>query len=287
MDPWSVGASVILYNGKKDASIWPKLIQQYKVTVFAAVPTVYRQILKHTDLSLYDLSSLRHGLTAGEALSPNLLDKWRAKAKTELFEALGMTEISTYISSGPNTPIKPGSPGKPQKGRQIVILPIKGETEPLPPNHKGLIAIHRSDPGLMLGYWERPEEEQSVFRGDWFVGGDLAEMDQEGYIWFHARSNDIMNTFGYRVSPLEVERILIHHPDIVDVAVGEKRISEDVSIIAACVVLREGSVVDQNTLLEWAKSQMADYKCPREIAFVDSLPYTANGKLLRNQLNFC
>ncbi len=285
IDTWSVGATTVLYHGEKNPGIWPTLIEKYKVTVFATVPTLYRQILKYGHVEKHDLSSLRYGLTAGEPLPPALLDAWRDNVGTELFEALGMSEISTYISSSLNVPIKPGSPGKPQKGRKVAILPIEEGEEPLPPGKIGLLAIHRSDPGLMLGYWKREEEEKEVVRGEWFIGGDLATIDNDGYVWYHGRNNDLMNTFGYRTSPLEIESVFMKHPDITEVGVTELSVSDEVSIIAAFIVPKGNVSLDKEELLSWANSQLAVYKRPREIRFVQQLPHTSNGKLIRRQLS--
>ncbi|HEX7777410.1 MAG TPA: AMP-binding protein, partial [Parvibaculum sp.] len=220
-DPWANGATTVLYNGEKDVQVWPKLLERTRATLFAAVPTLYRQILKYCDLAAHDLSALRHGLTAGEALSATLLDHWRDATGKDLYEALGMSECSTYISTGPGTEIRIGSPGKPQPGRCVAALPLDGGTAPLPPGETGLLAVHRSDPGLMLGYWRRPDEEQDVYRGEWFIGGDLASFDADGYMWFQGRADDVMNAMGYRVSPQEVEAALSQHPDIAEVAVTE------------------------------------------------------------------
>ncbi len=123
-----------------------------------------------------------------------------------------MSEISTYISTSPSVPRKPGTVGMPQPGRRIAILGLDNGTEPLPAGEEGLLAVHRSDPGLMLGYWNRPQEEAEVYRGDWFVGGDIATMDDDGYVAHHGRANDLMKALGYRVSPLEVEAALLQHP---------------------------------------------------------------------------
>jgi len=252
--------------------------------MFAAVPTLYRQILKYCDLGAHDLSHLRHGLTAGEALSPALLEQWRAATGLNLYEALGMSECSTYVSIGPGMEIRAGSPGKPQPGRCVVALPVDGGTDPLPPGETGLLAVHRSDPGLMLGYWRRDDEEAEVFRGDWFIGGDLARFDEDGYMWYEGRADDVMNAMGYRVSPQEVEAALGRHPDVQEVAVTEKRVRADVSVIAAFIVPREGVTPDADALAKWAATQLAAYKCPREIIFVESLPRTANGKVIRRAL---
>lgn len=285
VDPWAVGATTVLYNGPRDIQVWPQLMARHRATIFAAVPTLYRQILKYCDLDAFDLTALRHGATAGEALPPALLQEWQERTGKPLYEALGMSEISTYISTGPGMTIKPGSPGKPQPGRRIAILPPDSDsTTPLPQGETGLLAVHRSDPSMMLGYWHRPEEEALVYRGDWFCGGDLASLDAEGYVWHHGRNDDVMNAMGYRVSPVEVEMALADHPAIAEVAVTEVRVRADVSVVAAFLVLREGMTADPAELGRFAESRLAAYKCPREWRVVSSLPRTANGKVQRKKL---
>ncbi len=284
MDPWSVGASAVLYDGPREPALWPALIEKHRATIFTAVPTLYRQILKYCDISRFDLSSLRHGLTAGEPLSPQLLAAWRAATGKELYESLGMSEVSTYISSGPSTPIVAGSPGRAQPGRRVAILPVEGGAHPLPPGEVGLLAVHRSDPGLMLGYWHRPEEEAACYRGDWFVGGDLASIDENGYVWFHGRNDDVMKALGYRVSPFEVEQVLAEHPGIAEAAVTELEIRPDLSVIAAFIVPKQAGSIGAEEVLSWCEGRLADYKRPKEIRFLAELPRMANGKLLRRRL---
>ena len=283
-DPWANGATTVLYTGEKDVHIWPRLLEGYKATLFAAVPSLYRQILKYCDLSICNLNHFRHGLTAGEALSPALLVQWLEATGKDLYEALGMSECSTYISTGPETRIRAGSPGKPQAGRAITVLNPEGGTEPLPTGEIGLLAIHRTDPGLMLRYWNRPDEDAAVMRGDWFIGGDLARFDAEGYLWYEGRADDVMNAMGYRVSPLEVETVLGTFPNVAEVAVCELPVKADVTVIAAFVVPKDPDEVDVAALLAHAAEHLAAYKCPREIIFIDHLPRSANGKILRRVL---
>lgn len=283
-DPWANGATAVLYNGPRDITVWPTLMEKFRATLFAAVPGLYRQILKYNDLRAFDLSSLRHGLTAGEALNVALLEQWRDATGKELYEALGMSECSTYISTTPGDSIRPGSPGKPQPGRCVAVLPIEDGTEPLSSGETGLLAVHRSDPGLMLGYWNRPEEEEQVYRGDWFIGGDLAHFDDDGYLYYHGRNDDVMNAMGYRVSPLEVEHCLSQHPAVAEVAVAEVAVRDGVTVIAAFVAPRDPDEIDAAPLLAYAHEHLAAYKCPREIIFTDALPRTANGKVRRRDL---
>lgn len=283
-DPWANGATAIVFTGDKGPEVWPRLIRETQATLFAAVPGVYRQMLKYAPEGRLNLGKLRHGLTAGEAPPPGLFDDWHQRTGTPLFEALGMSEISTYISSSPTIPRKPGTTGKPQPGRRVTVLPVSGGEAPLAAGEQGLLAVHRSDPGLMLRYWNRPEEEADVMRGEWFAGGDLAVIDDEGYVTHLGRANEIMKAQGYRVSPLEVEAAIGTHPDVAEVACAELRVREDVSVIAAYVVPREGRALLPDAIRSFAAAQLAGYKCPREIVIVDALPRTANGKVQRSRL---
>ena len=284
LDPWSVGAAAVLYVGPRDLGIWPGLIRSSGATLFAAVPSLYRQILKHATCDRADFARLRHCLAAGEALSPAIHDAWLAATGCELYEALGMSECSTFVSSGPEVPIHPGSVGKPQRSRRIAVLPFDGGTDPLPPGQAGLLAIHRSEPGLMLGYWRRPDEDALTTRGDWFIGGDLAMFDADGYLTHLGRADDTMNAGGFRVSPVEVEAALATCPGLAEVGVAERWVRPDVSVIAAYVVRSPGSALSEAEVLQHAATRLAAYKQPKQVILVPSLPRSANGKLLRRQL---
>jgi acyl-coenzyme A synthetase/AMP-(fatty) acid ligase len=283
-DPWANGATAIIYTGERDPALWPRLIASTEATLFAAVPGVYRQILKYANPTRSGLPSFRHGLVAGETPPPSLFDEWAARTGTELYEALGMSEISTYISSAPSVPRKPGAIGKPQPGRRVAILPAEGGEEALPAGSEGLIAVDRSDPGLMLGYWHRPSEEAAVLRGQWFIGGDLGVMDADGYVTHTGRNNDIMKALGYRVSPLEVEAVLARHASVAEVACAEIQVRGDVSVIGAFIVPHGERQPSAPEIAAFAAERLAAYKCPREIRFVEALPRTANGKIKRSEL---
>lgn len=291
MDPWAAGAHATLYGGPQDPQQWPSLIERHGITVFAAVPTVYRQILKYGRPEAADLSALRHGLCAGEALPAALAAEWRARAGSELLEALGMTEISTYISSGLAAPVRPGSPGRPQPGRRVAILPVEPTPatpgdRPLPPGAAGLLAVHRSDPGLMLGYWNRPDEEAAVYRGEWFVGGDLASIDEQGYVWFEGRTDDVIKSFGYRLSPVEIESALATCPGVAEVAVIGLPVDEMKTLVTACVVPQDGAdhPALRTALDTHATAHLAEYKRPHQYQLVGTLPRTRNGKVQRRAL---
>ncbi|MCB9476237.1 MAG: acyl-CoA synthetase [Deltaproteobacteria bacterium] len=284
MDPWSVGATAILYAGQKDPAVWPGLIERHRVTVFAAVPTVYRQILKYADVESFDLSSLRHGLTAGEALPVGVYDEWKRRAGCELYEALGMTEISTYISFKPGMTVKPGACGVPQAGRPIRLIG-RDDLHEVPPGEVGRIAVRRDDPGLMLRYWNRAEEELGHFEGEWFVGGDLARAAEDGVWWYQGRDDDVMTSFGYRVSPQEVEHILATHPTVAECAVTMVPTGrEGIAVMTAFVKLADGATFNDEGLSTHCHAHLADYKCPKAFRQVDALPRTRNGKVKRAEL---
>lgn len=284
IDPWANGATSLIYTGPKTPDVWPHLIAQTGATLFAAVPSLFRQILKYASPGPLDLGALRHGLIAGERPPEDLFDAWQQRTNTPLYEALGMSEISTYVSTSPQTPRKPGTTGKPQPGRRVAILPLEDGTEPLPPGTEGVIAVHRSDPGLMLRYWNRPEEDREVTRGEWFLGGDIGVIDYEGYLTHLGRANDVMNAFGYRVAPQEIEAVLALYPGVAEVACTELQVSTDISIIAAFVVPAAGATLDSAAIKNFGADRLANYKCPREVFVVDHLPRTANGKVKRSAL---
>ncbi|WP_346892757.1 acyl-CoA synthetase [uncultured Roseibium sp.] len=285
MDPWANGATSLVYDGPRDPEIWPGLIESCKATLFAAVPSLYRRLLKYGNVGTGSFPFLRHGLTAGEALPAGLHQEWVDRTGRPLFEALGMSEISTYISSGPAVPTRPGSPGKPQTGRKVAILAEDGEGEEFAAiDEPGLLAVHESETGLMLGYWNRPEETAAAFRAGWFLTGDRARADKDGYYWYEGRADDLMNAFGYRVAPEEVERTLSAHPDVLEVAVTAVPVREGVSLITAFVVPRHAAWHDETALADWAHDRLAEYKRPKAYRFVTSLPRTPSGKIRRKAL---
>lgn len=284
MDPWSVGASVVLRAGPPDPKAWPEILEEHGVTVFATVPTLYRQILKYAPLESYSLPWLRHCLTAGEPLPRGVYDEWKRRVGRELYEALGMSEISTYISFRPGMKVKPGAAGVPQAGRRIKLLALDG-TEPVPPGQIGRVAVHRSDPGLMLRYWNRPEEERKLFEGEWFFGGDLAFADEDGVLWFQGRNDEVVKSLGYRVSPIEVESALASHESVAECGVWTRPTeTPGLSILVAYVRVKEGHALDAAALDAHCHAHLAAYKCPRVFAEVDALPRTANGKVQRHRL---
>ena len=273
MDPWTLGATALIPAAEVKAPDIPTLLKQHKATIFAAAPGVYRQVLKST---LPDLRHLRHGLSAGEKLPETTGTAWTEATQTPIFEAFGMSECSTFISSSPNTPAATGTLGRPQPGRRVALL--KGGS----PSDTGEIAIHKSDPGLMLGYLNAAKDTQDRFDGDWFRTGDMGQRTPDGSIIYDGRADDMMNAGGYRVSPIEVEAALTLHPKIEDAASVELRVKSDASVIAAFYTAP--NVIDETELAAHCAAHLARYKTPRLFIRVTALPRGANNKLLRRAL---
>lgn len=280
-DPWAIGASALIYAGPPDREVWPKLAAAHGATLFAGAPGVYRQMLGAPDLAS-GFKGLRHGLCAGEALPRNVAEAWTRATARPIYEALGMSEVSTYLSFPPSAPPVPGASGRPQPGRRVAVLDEAGEA-PVPRGRDGLLAVSRRDPGLMLGYWRRPGETAAAFRGEWFLTGDRARMGPEGAILHLGRQDDLMNAGGFRVSPAEVEAALCAHPGVREAAAVETCVREGVTIIAAFYVPM-AAPVDAAELAAHCATRLAAYKRPRAFHALKALPRSSNGKLQRSRL---
>lgn len=277
MDPWTMGATALIPEPGTPPEALPALLRQSRASVFAAAPGVYRKLLTHGgDLSLPDL---RHGLCAGEKLSLHLSELWTHRTGTALYEAYGMSECSTFISSCPDHPARGEALGRPQTGRRVAIL---GPDGPVPRGAEGTIAVHRSDPGLMLGYLGAPQETEARMQGDWFLTGDQGAMAVDGQITYLGRADDMMNAGGFRVSPIEVETALSAHPGITQVGVTTVEVKEDTHIIVAFYTGPHD--LETKALETFAAERLARYKQPRAYVRVEALPAGANGKLLRRAL---
>ena len=278
MDPWAIGATALIPEPGTDIADLPDLLARHGATLFAAAPGVYRRMLRGRDRLA--LPSLRHGFSAGEKLSPELHRAWTAMTGTELHEAYGMSECSTFISSSPTHPARGIALGRPQPGRRIAIL--GADDQPVPQGEPGTIAIHRDDPGLMLGYLNAPEESAARIRGDWFVTGDQGAMAVDGEITYLGRDDDMMNAGGYRVSPVEVETALAPCPGVDQVGAAEVEVKPGTTVIVAFYT--GPAALDDSTLATYLQDRLARYKQPRAFVHLDALPSGANGKLLRRAL---
>jgi acyl-coenzyme A synthetase/AMP-(fatty) acid ligase len=251
------------------------LAARHSATILAGAPGIFRLMLKSV---LPPLSALRHGLAAGEALAPALRHQWQATTGTDLHEALGMTECSTFISGSPKRPAPHGTSGFAQDGRRIAVLDADGT--PLPAGQPGVLAVHRSDPGLMLGYLGAEAETASRFQGDWFVTGDLVEETPSGALRHLGRADDILNPGGFRVAPQEVEAAMATCPGLTDCAVSEVEVAPGTRVLA-CAYL---GPAEAPALAAHAATRLARYKQPRLWTRLNQLPRNANLKLNRRAL---
>jgi len=283
MDPLYLGKTVIVHEGKNDAGGWLKLIAKHSATIFIGVPTIYRQILQKTAAGRAEVPTLRHCMSAGEHLSDEVLAQWRERFGADIYEAVGMSECSYYLSENKFRPIRPGSAGFPQPGHAVKLLDPETLAEAAP-GAEGMICIPADDPGLFLRYWNLPEETAKAFQGNWFLTGDYARLDEDGYIWFLGRKDDIINTFGYRVSPHEIERVIKNHPQVADCASTGEELSRDKVLVAAYVILHPGSAASADELAVYAREHLAAYKAPKIVYLVNDLPRTKNGKVMRQRL---
>ncbi|MEM9551926.1 MAG: fatty acid--CoA ligase family protein, partial [Pseudomonadota bacterium] len=278
MDPWTQGATAVIPEAGTPITDLPRLLNRSKATIFAAAPGVYRKLLQADDP--IDLPVLRHGLCAGEKLSPHLSTDWTNRTGAALYEAFGMSECSTFVSGSPANPVPPTSIGRPQYGRRVAIVDPDGA--PVAIGEDGIIAVHASDPGLMLGYVGAPEDTAARFRQGWFLTGDRGVMLDDLQIRYLGRSDDMMNAGGYRVSPIEVETALAAYPGIAQVGVTDVAVRDDVRIVVAFYTARDP--IDHKSLSAFAADRLARYKQPRAFVHVPELPTGANGKLLRRAL---
>ncbi|MBY6152818.1 acyl--CoA ligase [Vannielia litorea] len=268
MDPWARGATAVIPVAGTKAEQLPLLMARHDATIFAAAPGVYRQMLRHHER--LSTPKLRHGISAGEKLPEATSTAWRSASRTEIYEALGMSECSTYVSGSPNRPAPEGASGYPQPGRHIRV------------GKDGQLAIHRSDPGLMLGYLDAPEETAERFDGEWFLTGDTVAEGPDGAITYLGRNDDMMNAGGYRVSPLEVEAVMAGHPDITGAAAVEHEVKPGTTVIRCFYTAPQPIEVD--SLSGFAASRLARYKCPRIFTHIEAIPTNANGKVNRTVL---
>ena len=284
MDPLYLGKTVIVHEGKNDADLWTRLIAKHAATIFVGVPTIYRQIIQKSTAAKADVPSLRHCMSAGEHLSDEVLQQWRGRFGRDIFEAVGMSEFSYYLSQSVFRPIRPGSAGFPQPGHAIQLL-NPDTLEAVPLGEEGMICVPDSDPGLFLRYWNLDEETVKYKHDGWFFTGDYARYDGDGYIWFLGRKDDIIKSFGYRVSPYEIERVYKSHPAVADCAAVGEELEKDKLLVVTYVILQPDATVTADELLAFGKQHLAAYKTPKTVYLTKDFPRTKNGKILRKDIN--
>lgn len=287
--PWLVGASNVIVGGRFSPEAWYGTIEEFGVTVWYSAPTAFRMLMGAGDEAVkqFNLSSLRHILSVGEPLNPEVV-RWGTKVfNLRIHDTWWMTETGAQlICNYPCMEIKPGSMGKPIPGVQAAIVDDQGNE--LPPNRMGNLAIKKGWPSMMYTIWNNQQKYESYFMpGDWYVSGDSAYMDEDGYFWFQGRVDDVIMTSGERVGPFEVESKLIEHPAIAEA--GVIGIPDPVrgEIIKAFIALRQGFEPSEELKEEirlFVKKGLAAHAAPREIEFKDKLPKTRSGKIMRRVL---
>ena len=284
---WLAGATVFVYDFSRIFTAHDLLtaISENKITSFCAPPTAYKMMI-NTDMSKYDLTSLVKADIAGEALNPEVFERFLENTGIKLHEGFGQTETSVMLFNNQWIEPKPGSMGVPAAGWNVVLLDERGR-QVSDPNIVGEICVAVKDGrplGLFQGYHNNEKQTNAVYRDGFYHTGDMAYMDADKYFWFVGRNDDLIKTSGYRVSPFEVESVLLEHPAVREVAVTGIPDAARGQAVKATIVLNKyfqqtDALVRQ--LQDHAKSHAAHYKAPRVIEFVETLPMTISGKIRR------
>ncbi len=287
--PFLHGVTNIVKGGRFDVDEWYSCIERHKVTVWYSAPTAFRLLMAKGEgkEKKYDLSSLRHICSVGEPLNPEVI-WWGLDAYgLPIHDTWWMTETGhMLICNYPTMPIKPGSMGKPIPGVEATILDDNGKE--VPPLTMGNLVVKKGWPGMMREIWNNPEKYQSYFKFDpWYMSGDSAYMDKDGYFFFEGRIDDVIKTSGERVGPFEVESALVEHPAVAEAGVIGKPDPIRGQIIKAFITLKPGykpSDELKKEIMDFVKNTLAAHAKPREIEFIDKLPKTRSGKIMRRVL---
>ncbi|HKP16967.1 MAG TPA: AMP-binding protein [Gaiellaceae bacterium] len=285
LGPWSCGAAIVLHEGGFEAAERFRLLEELRPTVVCQAPTEYRLMAKVDGLERYDLSGVRHMVSAGEPLNPEVIRAFEGAFGRTIHDGYGQTENTLLVGNVPGAEIRPGSMGRPAAGYDVRLIDFDGHESAV--GEEGDIALRGDAPALFAGYWNAPEETAAVYRGEWYVTGDRAVRDEDGYLWFTGRADDVILSAAYRIGPFEVESALLEHTAVAESAVVGKPDPDRGQIVKAFVVLRpghEGGDALARELQEHCKRVTAPYKYPREIEFVDELPKTRSGKIRRVEL---
>ena len=280
------GATGLIFNGKFEPKKYLSLLQKYDVNVLCCTPTEYRLMAKVDNLEEYQLPNLHSAVSAGEPLNREVIETFRKHFNVDVRDGYGQTENTLLVGVTKGMALKAGSMGKPTPGNRVEIINEDGEVCPV--GEVGDIAVHVETPALFKNYYKDPERTAMQFRGDYYVTGDKAKMDEDGYFWFEGRGDDIIISSGYTIGPFEVEDALVKHPFVKECAVVASPDEIRGFIVKAFVVLKDD--VDQNdpdltkNLQEHVKELTAPYKYPRTIEYLAELPKTTSGKIRRIEL---
>ncbi|KAL4686081.1 hypothetical protein H8959_001678 [Pygathrix nigripes] len=288
--PWIQGACVFAHHLPRfEPTSVLQTLSKYPITVFCSAATVYRMLVQN-DMASYKFKSLKHCVSAGEPITPDVTEKWRNKTGLDIYEGYGQTETVLICGNFKGMKIKPGSMGKPSPAFDVKTVDVNGNV--LPPGQEGDIGIQvlpNRPFGLFAHYVDDPSKTASTLRGNFYITGDRGYMDEDGYFWFVARSDDIILSSGYRIGPFEVENALNEHPSVAESAVVSSPDPIRGEVVKAFIVLNpDYKSHDQEQLIkeiqEHVKKSTAPYKYPRKVEFIQELPKTISGKTKRNEL---
>jgi acetyl-CoA synthetase len=285
---WGLGVPILVYEGGFSAEKWYEIIQTHQVSVWYTAPTAIRMLMKAgSELTKqYNLSSLRHLASVGEPLNPEAIHWGEAVFGKTFYDTWWQTETgSIHIGNAPGLPVKPGSMGQPLPGVEAAIL--DENYRPLPASKEGHLALRPLAPSMFKTYWNKPELTAHRVKNGWYITGDKAWRDADGYYWFMGREDDVINTAGHLVGPFEVESALIEHPAVAEAGVIGKPDPERMEIIKAFVSLKNGIDPSETLKLDiqqFVRKRLAAHAYPRELDFISTLPKTRSGKIMRRLL---
>lgn len=286
--PWSEGACAFFHHGGFDPKRRLALLEKHAITVYCAPATELNRVVQE-DVAAHDLSALRCTVSAGEAMNPAVAARWREATGVEVAEAYGQTEALMVALNIAGEPVKPGSMGLAAPGCTLAVVDEDGRR--LPDGQEGRIALAAPNPQLMLGYWRAAERTAERFvdgpDGRFYLTGDRGVRDRDGYFWYRGRDDDVINSAGYRIGPLEVENAILEHPDVAECAVVAAPDPGRGEVVKACVVLRPGAAPSDDlarAIKDHVKTVTAPYKYPRIVEFREDLPRTLTGKIMRRAL---
>ncbi|MBC5811281.1 MAG: AMP-binding protein [Candidatus Eremiobacteraeota bacterium] len=286
LGPWSCGSAIVLHEGAFEPAQRMDMIRDLEVTVLCQAPTEYRLEAKLENLGeRWQFPKLRHCVSAGEPLNPEVLARWKDAFALTILDGYGQTENSLLVANLPGMDVRPGSMGKPTPGHDVAVVDAHGN--PAPIGEVGDIGVRGDPPTLFRGYYKNEEETRATRRGDWYLTGDRAQLDDDGYFWFVGRADDVISSGAYRIGPFEVESALLENPAVLESAVVGSPDADRGNVVKAFVVLRPGHEPTEalvRELQDHCKRVTAPYKYPREIEFVPELPKTRSGKIRRVEL---
>ncbi len=285
--PLLCGVAAHIYEGQFQSLAWAEFMEKMRISVWYSTPTAFRLLRYYnTPINKENHPALRHIVSAGEPLNPSLIDWTMDSLGISIHDSWYMTENGhQLINNYRCLPIKKGSMGKPIPGIVAAIIDHQGKE--LPPGEVGRLAVKIPWPGLMKTIWNNPKKFDSYFEDGWYISGDTAYKDGEGYIWFQGREDDMIKSAAERISPFEIESTLVAHPAVAEAGVIGKPHELYGNVVKAFVMLKSGSEAGEalkSELMQFVKKHLSVHEVPREIEFVSKLPKTRSGKIMRRVL---